>query len=163
MHPTSSKDYNKHHLQVACIPSSEHVHAPISSSRCYNHATGAVVKRCPRMSWLSGQATPTREGEGQPRPRAVVARAGTREVAPLRADVHEHRRGAAVTRAGIGKAAVSCAGTIGMGEYLQRPEDAHTGVVKASCGGACTRGRATAATCGCSARIRDIYQSQKII
>ena len=81
-----------------------------------------------------------------------MARAGTREVAPLRADVHEHRRGAAVSRAGIGKATVSCAGTVDMGEYPQRSGDAHTGVVKVSCGRARTRGRATAATCGCSAK-----------
>lgn len=74
-------------------PSSEHAHTSTSSfSWCYHHATGGAVMRRPRMSWLSRRAEPTHVGEGEHRRRAAVSRAGIREAAPARADVHKHRR-----------------------------------------------------------------------
>ena len=66
---------------------------------------GSRDKLCQRVKGKASCA-----GVGQHRRQAVVARAGTREVAPARADVRKHRRRAAVSRAGIGKARVSCAG-----------------------------------------------------
>lgn len=120
--------------RLLASPSSEHVHASISSGRCCHHATGAAVQRRPRMSWLSGRAAPTREGEGELRWRGAAP-------ATSCGGSRRHPRGCAGTcrraRAPAASCSVSCR---------------HHCISKArvSCAGASRRGRVPAATCGCS-------------